>query len=112
MGFVYLIGDKERYGYYKIGVTRGNVNKRMKTLQTGNSGELFVEKIHETKHPFIVENILHNRFSHKQKINEWFELDLEEIVKFNEQCESIEKIIDVMKDNTFFKKKYLNDTTY
>ena len=109
MGSVYLIGDKERYGYYKIGVTRGNVNKRLKALQTGNGGELYIEKIHTSNYPFIVENILHNRLSHKNRINEWFELDLEDIVNFNDNCESIEKLIISMKDNPFFKKKYLKE---
>ena len=109
MGFVYLIGDKERFGYYKIGVTRGNVNKRLKTLQTGNSGELYIEKIHETDKPFAVENLLHNRYSYKQAINEWFELDLEEVTNFSKTCDNIEEIIEVMKDNPFFKKKYLKD---
>lgn len=109
MGYVYLIGDKERFGYYKIGATRGDVNRRLKTLQTGNSGELFIEKIHETKHPFIVENILHNRLMHKQMINEWYDLELEDVIKFTKNCDEIEEIIEVMKDNPFFKKKYLKD---
>lgn len=109
MGFVYLIGDKDRFGNYKIGSTRGDVNRRLKTLQTGNSGELYVEKIHETKHPFVVENLLHNRYSYKQTINEWFELDLEDVTKFQEICNDIEETIEIMKDNPFFKKKYLKE---
>ena len=109
MGHVYLIGDKERFGYYKIGATRGNVNKRLKTLQTGNSGELYTEKIYETEHPFAVENILHNRYSHKKTINEWFELDLEDVTNFQEICDNIEETIEIMKDNPFFKKKYFKD---
>lgn len=109
MGYVYLIGDKERFGYYKIGATRGNVNKRLKSLQTGNSGELYIEKIHETEHPFIVENILHNRLEYKKTLNEWFDLELADVVKFNESCNSIEETIEVMKDNSFFKKKYFKD---
>ena len=109
MGIVYLIGDKERFGYYKIGATRGNVNKRLKALQTGNSGELYVEKIHETEHPFIVENILHNRYNFKKTINEWFDLNLEDVTNFSETCNNIEETIEVMKDNPFFKKKYFKD---
>lgn len=106
MAYVYLIGDKERFGTYKIGATRGNPQKRLKTLQTGNSGELFIEKIHETNYPFIVENILHNRLEHKQTINEWYDLDLNDIAKFSDSCNEIEQIIEVMKDNPFFKKQY------
>lgn len=109
MGLVYLIGDEERFGFYKIGATRGNINKRLKTLQTGNSSKLYVEKTHETEHPFIVENILHNKYEYKKAINEWFELDLEDVTKFSETCDSIEETIEVMKDNPFFKKKYFKD---
>lgn len=109
MGFVYLIGDKERFGCYKIGATRGNVNKRLKTLQTGNGGELYIEKIHETEHPFIVENILHNRFMYKKTMNEWFDLDLKDVTDFENNCNSIEETIEIMKDNPFFRKKYFKD---
>ena len=109
MGYVYLIGDKDRFGYYKIGATRGNVNRRLKALQTGNSGELYVEKIHETEHPFVVVNILHIRLIHKQAINEWYDLELEDVIKFMKNCDEIEGIIEIMKDNPFFKKKYLKD---
>lgn len=109
MGYVYLIGDKDRFNHYKIGATRGNVNKRLKTLQTGNSGELFLENSYETKHPFIIENILHNRLEYKKTLNEWFELDLKDVIEFENMCSSIEETIEVMKENPFFKKKYFKD---
>lgn len=108
MAFVYLIGDREKDGYYKIGVTRGNVNKRLKTLQTGNGGELFLVNYHETKYPFVIENMLHNRFQSRQMLNEWYELEMSDIHNFSETCESLENIIFSMKENPFFKKKYLN----
>lgn len=109
MGAVYLIGNKDSFGQYKIGATRGSVKRRLKALQTGNSGELFLEKVHETEHPFIVENILHNHLMHKKTMNEWFELELDDVIKFEEKCKSIEETIEVMKDNPFFKKKYFKD---
>jgi hypothetical protein len=58
---------------------------------------------------FIVENILHNRYAFKQVINEWYELDDENVKNFREKCKSIEEIIEVMKDNHFFRKKYFKD---
>ena len=109
MGFVYLIGDKDKYGFFKIGATRGKVSSRIRKLQTGNSGELFIEDKYETNHPFIVENILHNRLNHKRGINEWFDLDNEDVLDFKKQCKEIEEIIETMKDNPFFKKKYFKD---
>lgn len=109
MGSVYLLGDSEKEGTYKIGATRGSVNNRLKKLQTGNSSKLYVVDEYETEYPFIVENILHNRFAFKQVINEWYELDAENVKNFREKCKSIEEIIEVMKDNHFFRKKYFKD---
>ena len=41
-GRVYILGNKDDDGYYKIGATRGLMSKRLKTLQTGNSGTLYI----------------------------------------------------------------------
>lgn len=109
MGSVYLIGDNEKEGTYKIGATRGSVNNRIKKLQTGNSGKLYLVDKYETEHPFIVENILHNHLSYKQVFNEWYELDYDNVLKFQEKCKSIEETIEIMKDNPFFRKKYFKD---
>ena len=57
----------------------------------------------------MVENLLHNRYSYKQTINEWFELGLEDVSNFQEICDNIEETIEIMKDNPFFKKKYLKE---
>lgn len=108
-GRVYILGDKNESGYYKIGATRGLMSKRLKALQTGNSSALYVESVYETEHPFIIENILHNKLEHKRVLNEWFELDYDEVLKFGEMCKDIEDTIEVMKDNPFFKKKYFKD---
>ena len=57
MATVYLLGDWTRNGVYKIGVTRGDLNKRIKKLQTGNSGEIFVCQKYTTDYPFFIEKI-------------------------------------------------------
>ena len=44
MGCVYLIYDKNNNSY-KIGVTKGDPNKRLKKLQTGNSCELEIKNL-------------------------------------------------------------------
>ena len=49
-GYVYVLGDFTKANIYKIGVTRGNVEKRIKKLQTGNSGEIFLCMKHLTKY--------------------------------------------------------------
>ena len=54
MGSVYLLGDSEKEGIFKIGVTRGDIQKRIKKLQTGNGGEIYLLSYYETEHPFLM----------------------------------------------------------
>lgn len=104
MGYVYLLCDASKDYVYKIGVTRGDITKRIKKLQTGNSGEIFICKRYETKYPFFIEKQLHRRLEHKKILNEWFELNNDDVLNFESMCKEIEKIVDVMKDNPFFPK--------
>ena len=106
MGCVYLLGDSEKEGVYKIGVTRGDIQKRIKKLQTGNSGEIYLVSYYETEHPFIMENMLHTKFFKGKVLNEWFSLTLEELVGFKKSCEEIQETINALKENYFFQKKY------
>ena len=95
-GFVYLINDWEREGVYKIGVTRGSIERRLKKLQTGNPDDLVVCRYFHTEHPFFIEKQLHRRYS-------GFRVR-DEALKFPETCRQIEEMIDIMKDNPFFPK--------
>lgn len=106
MGSVYLLGDSEKEGIFKIGVTRGDIQKRIKKLQTGNAGEIYLVSYYETEHPFLMEKMLHTKFFGDKVLNEWFSLTTEEVVAFKKSCEEIQKTIDALKDNYFFKKKY------
>lgn len=104
MGTVYLLSDYEKEGYYKIGVTNGDVDKRIKKLQTGNGGEIYLVNYHKTQYPFFVEKHLHLRFFKEQKIGEWYELKKEDVFNFKKYCDEIEKLIESLKDNPFFTK--------
>lgn len=106
MGSVYLLGDWEKDGIYKIGVTRGDINKRIKKLQTGNSGEIYLVHSFETDHPFLMEKMLHNRFMSVNVMNEWFNLTQEDVKNFTQTCKELQETIDALKDNYYFKKKY------
>ena len=106
MGSVYLLGDSEKEGIFKIGVTRGDIQKRIKKLQTGNAGEIYLVSYYETEYPFLMEKMLHTKFFSDKVLTEWFSLTTEEIVRFKESCEEIQKTIDALQDNYFFKKKY------
>lgn len=105
MAFVYLISDIDRTDTYKIGLTKGKIEDRMKKLQTGNSGELMIIKYHETKHPFLIEKFLHSKYLCNSIRGEWFSITYDEVKNFNKYCEWYENIIIEMKNNPFFNKK-------
>lgn len=103
MGYVYLIGEMDNKGRYKIGSTKTkDVNKRLKQLQTGNSSELFIKESYETEHPFKLEKMLHNHFKSSNLIGEWFELSESDTEAFKRVCEEKEKIISSLKNNPFY----------
>lgn len=103
MGYVYLIGEMDNKGRYKIGSTKAkDVNKRLKQLQTGNSSELFIKESYETEHPFKLEKMLHNHFKSSNLIGEWFELSESDTEAFKRVCKEKEKIISSLKDNPFY----------
>lgn len=103
MGYVYLIGEMDNKGRYKIGSTKAkDVNKRLKQLQTGNSSELFIKESYETEHPFKLEKMLHNHFKSSNLIGEWFELSESDTEAFKRVCEEKGKIISSLKNNPFY----------
>ena len=103
MGYVYLIGEINEENKYKIGSTRAkNVNNRLKSLQTGNSNELYIKEAFETNKPFKLETMLHNKFRDKNVIGEWFEMNATDIEEFKESCHKFQYIIDSLKENPYF----------
>ena len=106
MAIVYLIGEIDNDNRYKIGVTKHNdINKRKKELQTGSSQELFIKDYFITEHPFKLEKMLHNHFRNKNLINEWFELENDEIFNFKEICSKYQNIINSLKENPYYFKQ-------
>lgn len=103
-GYVYLLADNLKEGIYKIGVTRGTIENRIKKLQTGNAGELYMCKYHQTNIPFFIEKHLHLQFNSKKIKNEWFELSDEEVLDFYNRCAKIEEMYMALEDNYFFNK--------
>lgn len=104
MGYVYLIYEPST-GNYKIGVTTGSIERRMKKLQTGNSSELHVAKYFQCEHPFKLEAMLHAFFKPKLVINEWYDLSLQEVDDFTATCEKLDHTISNLRNNPFFFKK-------
>lgn len=103
MAFVYLIGDAGQDNVFKIGVTRKSVEKRIKQLQTGNGEDIYLINFYETDYPFFVERLLHTKLYPKQKRNEWFILDVNDVVNFTSYCKDIEKQAIALQDNPFMK---------
>lgn len=103
-GYVYLLADNLKEGIYKIGVTRGTIENRIKKLQTGNAGELYMCRHYQTSIPFFIEKHLHLQFNSKKIKNEWFELSDDDVLDFNNRCAEIEKMYEALKDNYFFNK--------
>lgn len=105
MGYVYLLADYNNTGVYKIGVTTGKIENRIKKLQTGNCGEIYLWAYHQTNIPFFIETRLHFLYHGSKVKNEWFSLTLEEANRFNEMCEEQERFADAMSDNVFLMEK-------
>ena len=91
-GYVYLLGDFEKEWVYKIGVTRGTIERRIKKLQTGNSGEIYIVDYFQTKHPFFIEKWMHIAYDSKKILGVWFMLDLDDMLAFKEKCQSFEDL--------------------
>jgi len=103
MAYVYLLCDSGHDNVFKIGMTRGSIEKRIKKLQTGNGDEIFLVDYYETEYPFFIEKTLHHRHWPEHKLYEWFELEPESVFNFKNECEEIEKIIIGLKGNPFLK---------
>ena len=101
MGTVYLIEDKNN-NCYKIGVTKGDPNKRLKKLQTGNPSELELKYTYECEYPYRLETMLHTHYKLFNELNEWF--SLEKPNEFLNKCVELDGVINVLKENPFFAK--------
>ena len=109
-GTIYLLGEWGKDFVYKIGVTRGSIEKRIKKLQTGNSGDIYLLTKFASSHPFVLEKMLHNAFYANSIRGEWFEMKDERFEQqFLLKCEEFEKALECLeKNNIFFQKKYCN----
>ena len=101
MAYVYLLGVSGQDNTFKVGMTRGDINKRIKQLQTGNGEEIYMLNSFKTKYQFFIERSLHLKFCPKNKRNEWIELEINDVVNFKLYCEEIEKQAHALKDNPF-----------
>ncbi len=76
VGIVYLIKSGE---LYKIGMTTGTIENRVKSLQTGSPHRLEIIHTIKTNDPHNLETYLHDLFKNKRVNGEWFNLDKRDI---------------------------------
>lgn len=101
MGYVYLIEDRNN-NCFKIGVTKGEPEKRLKKLQTGNPSKLELRYLYECEYPYRLESMLHSHYKSYNELNEWF--SLENPNDFLNKCMELNDVINSLKDNPFFSK--------
>ena len=98
-GFVYLLCDGDKF---KIGMTtKKDIQERIKELQTGNPYEIWLRSYYETDNPYKIEKMMHTRYASSNVKNEWFDLTVQEVIGFKNECEHCEKILKSLKDNPF-----------
>lgn len=72
--FVYFIQEGNS-DHFKIGITRGNVTKRLKAIQAHNSQPLTVRYTIgplKSNSAWVIEMALHNKFAERHIRGEWF----------------------------------------
>ena len=108
MGIVYLLcelgSDPERY---KIGITKGDPNKRVKQLQTGCSNSISLLKAFESEYYRKIESSLHREYKSYSSGGgtEWFILPTELVFKFEERCKQLNDTFKMLEEsgNPFFR---------
>jgi len=104
MGYVYLLEfSNEDNTIYKIGFTRGTIQKRIDKLQTGNPYQIKELCSYQTKYNQKLERTVHRFYDHCRIKGEWFLLDISDVANFLNTCEKLEHNFDIMKENYFFK---------
>jgi len=102
MGYVYLL-NASNTNHYKIGVTKKDVNKRVKQLQTGNANEIIVINQYESDNYNKLEGWMHRKFSSRRVEGEWFELSDDDVLSFIGECEKADKTITyLINENPFY----------
>ena len=75
---------------YKIGITKNEVEKRVKQLQTGNGNIIEIVSVYESEYANKIETALHRGYFSNQKKGEWFSLSYFIEFNFINECKMIE----------------------
>jgi len=107
MKYIYLL-QLEGTDLYKIGFTKNNPLKRIKSLQTGCPHKIILVNQYETKMAPTIESILHRSMKSKKYIaedgltllGEWFKLESSDVKEFQNRCKRIEENLRVIKESS------------
>lgn len=104
---IYLVcSEIEGKKLHKIGYTRRTPEVRIKEFKTGNASDIYLVSQFKSKWGTKIEAQLHKIFKHKKVNGEWFDLDDDEVTKFDEYCEVYEKNLELIsKNNTYYLDK-------
>ena len=97
-GKVYLVGIPED-NLYKIGWTKGEIDKRIAPLQTGNPKKIEVIHLFESDHHVKLESWVHRQYMGKRMEGEWFELTKEDVDNFLTNCQTGHDIYQCLVDS-------------
>jgi hypothetical protein len=104
--YLLLMVDIEGKEFFKIGITSGSINKRIKSLQTGNPNKIQYLNHYESKEYRLIERMFHAKYNMNKTLaeNEWFNLSNDEVLNFIIDCQKFEETIKFLKkENQFFK---------
>ena len=101
-GYVYLLSEMGDNLKYKIGFTKNNVEKRIKTLSTGNSNEIMLIHKYKSEHYKKIEQMLHLIFHREREHLEWFNLNDEQVSTFLLEAKKADETIDFLKKNNLY----------
>lgn len=93
---VYLISSGLDEKQYKIGYTRRKVEERIKEFKTGNSNNLEIISVFESKWGTKIEAYMHRLFKSKLINGEWFNLSNDDVKNFYYYCEKTHNNIELM----------------
>jgi len=89
---------------YKIGISKGPVEKRIKNIQTGNSYEIILINQFQTKYFRKIETHLHKLYSKYSTDGgkEWFTLPSSEVFNFKSICQKLNDNFKFLEENNDF----------
>jgi len=101
---IYLISSETNgQKLYKIGITKREIEVRMKELKTGNAAELAIVDSFRSKWASKIEAALHRQFKSKKISGEWFGLEDSDIGSFAGKCRLLHENFEMMESsNTYF----------